>query len=111
MFLENAGTNRGATLFLMIRWKMSFCFIRLSRASTQRFRATLPCLIPIPYGPSRNRSSVSFAFGSVAAWRASDVSSNMTASARPWLNAITAAVTLSTASTSAVGKQRLIQRS
>ena len=48
-------------LFLMIGGNRSFRFIRLSRASTQRLSSTLPCLIPMPYGPSRNRSSVSFA--------------------------------------------------
>jgi len=72
-------------LFLMIGTKRSFCFIRLSRASTHRFSCTFPCLIPIPYGCSRNTSSVIFELGSVAAMSASDVSSNMTASARPWL--------------------------
>ena len=72
-------------LFRMIGTKRSFRFIRLSRASTQRLSSTLPCLIPMPYGRSRNRSSVIFDVGSVAAMSASDVSSNMTASARPWL--------------------------
>ena len=54
---------------------------------------------------------MSLALGSVAATRASDVSSNITASARPWLKAMTAAVTLSTTTTSVFVKQRFIQRS
>ena len=67
--------------------------------------------MPMPYGPSRNMSSVSFAEGFVAAISASDVSSNMTASARPWLKASTAFVTLSVTMTSVPVKQRFIQRS
>ena len=110
-FFENAGTKRGAMLFLMMGTKRSFFFIRLRRASTQRLSSTLPCLIPIPYGSSRNRSSVSFAAGFVAAMRASYVSSNMTASARPWLNARTAFVTLSTTTTSVPVKHLFIHRS
>ena len=54
-----------------------------------------PCLIPIPYGRQRNRSLVSFEFGSAAAIPTSTVSSNMIVSARPWLNAIAAFVKLS----------------
>ena len=96
---------------MMILWKMSFCFMIASRESTQRLSWTLPWRIPIPYGPSRKMSFVSFAFGSVAAISASDVSSNMTASARPWLNASTAFVTLSMTTTSVPLKQRFIQRS
>ena len=38
-------------LFLMIGTKRSFRFIRLSRASTHRLSSTLPCLMPMPYGP------------------------------------------------------------
>ena len=63
MFLENAGTNRGAMLFRMIGRKRSFCFMIASRESTQRLSWTLPCRIPIPYGPSRKMSFVIFAFG------------------------------------------------
>ena len=40
---------------------VSFFRISSSRESTQRFSATFPCLIPIPYGSARNVSFVSFA--------------------------------------------------
>ena len=47
--------------------KVSFLRISASRESTQRFIATLPCLIPIPYGSARKRSFVSFRLRSAAA--------------------------------------------
>ena len=46
MFFRNAGTKRGAMLFLMIGTKRSFFFIRLSRASTHRFSCDVALLDP-----------------------------------------------------------------
>ena len=111
MLFEKPVTNRAGTLFLRIVMKMSFCFIRVRRASTQRFSATFPCLIPIPYGPSWKRSSVSFAVRSAAATPTSTVSSHISASARPWLKARSAFVKLSVTITWVLVWQRFIQRS
>ena len=111
MFFEKPATKRAGTLFLRIVMKMSFCFISVSRESTQRFSATFPCLIPIPYGPARNVSSVSFADRSAAATPTSTVSSHISASARPWLKASSAFVKLSVTITVVSVKQRFIQRS
>ena len=79
---------------------VSFFRISSSRESTHRFSATLPCLIPIPYGSSRNVSFVSFDERSAAATPTRTVSSHISASARPWLKASSAFVKLSVTVTS-----------
>jgi hypothetical protein len=92
MFFEKGATCLGGTVFLRIGKNRSRCFISPSAASTHRLSATLPCLIPMPYGCARKRSSVSFVAGSVTAIPSRMVSSNMSASARPSRNASAAFV-------------------
>ena len=111
-FCEKAGTNRGAMLFRMIGANLSFCFMIARRESTHRFSCAFALPDPDPVRALQEDVVRHLRrTGREAAISASDVSSNMTASARPWLKARTAFVTLSVTTTSAVGKQRLIQRS
>ena len=81
------------------------------RASTHFFSAVLPCLIPMPYGSGRNRSSVSFNARSCVAIPSRTVSSHMSASARPLRYSSSAFVKLSVATTFVSLKQFFIQRS
>ena len=61
MFFENAGTNRGGMLFLMIGMEMSFLLHQLEPRVDPALQRDVALLDPDPYGPRGRVSFVIFA--------------------------------------------------
>ena len=109
--MRNAGTNRGAMLFLMIGQEEVLPLHQVESRVDPSLELDISLLDADPVRRLVEHVVGHLRLGLVAAISASDVSSNMTASARPWLKARTAFVTLSTTSGSVSVKHRFIQRS